>query len=929
MRKLGTGVGRPVAGGGGLGLSACVADPPPLIGTATPGNGQAVVSWQPPLAAPAPITAYVVTPWIGFAAPDTGGVQLDRHDADRDRAHQRCHLHVHRARDQRARRRQRVVGHVQPGHADDDASGVVRVGQQRPRATGRRFVSDRVTPEPGRHRHRLGLGGRGRRPHGGGQDRRHPVGLGRQRRRATGRRHHHQPVQPGPGRHRHRLGLGGRRRLAHGGGQDRRHPVGLGLNDSGQLGDGTTTDRSSPVQVGTATDWASVAAGYEHTVAVKTDGTLWAWGDNEPGSSVTARPSPSQPGPGRHRHRLGLGGCGREPHGGGQDRRHPVGLGRQRVRATRRRHHHLPVQPGPGRHRHRLGLGGRRRAHTVAVKTDGTLWAWGYNGAGQLGDGTTTDRSSPVQVGTDTNWASVAAGDLHTVAVKTDGTLWAWGDNGYGQLGDGTTDQRTQPGPGRHRHQLGLGGRRRRSHGGGQDRRHPVGLGRQQRRAAGRRLHHDHGRAPSRSAPEPTGPRWPRADGHTVAVKTDGTLWAWGANASGQLGDGTTTNHSSPVQVGTATDWASVAAGSDHTVAVKTDGTLWAWGDNCSGQLGDGTTTNHSSPVQVGTATDWASVAAGCQPHGGGQDRRHPVGLGRQLLGQLGDGTTTNRPPPSRSAPPPTGPRWPPAPATRWRSRPTAPCGPGAQRLRATGRRHHHQPVQPGPGRHRHQLGLGGRGRRRTRWRSRPTAPCGPGATTGPGSWATAPPPTASSPVQVGTATDWASVAAGDYHTVAVKTDGTLWAWGDNGYGQLGDGTTTNHSSPVQVGLGHRWVSVSAGGSHTMALAVSGFVAPGAPTIGTATAGDGAATVSWTAPAFDGGSPITGYVVTPYIGVLPATAGHVRLHRHHPNRHRADQRHHLPVHGARPSTPSAPDRNRPTPTRSPPRPTAPGAPTIA
>ena len=145
-------------------------------------------------------------------------------------------------------------------------------------------------------------------------------------------------------------------------------------------------------------------------------------------------------------------------------------------------------------------------------------------------------------------------------------------------------------------------------------------------------------------------------DDHTVAVKTDGTLWAWGST-TGQLGDGTTTDRSSPVQVGTATNWASVAAGNDHTVAVKTDGTLWAWGDNDSGQLGDGTTTNRSSPVQVGTATNWASVDRRRLPHGGGQDRRHPVGLGANTPGSWATAPPPTTPPPSRSAPPPTGPR--------------------------------------------------------------------------------------------------------------------------------------------------------------------------------------------------------------------------------------------------------------------------------
>ena len=107
------------------------------------------------------------------------------------------------------------------------------------------------------------------------------------------------------------------------------------------------------------------------------------------------------------------------------------------------------------------------------MKADGTLWAWGYNGYGQLGDGTTSQQNSPVQVGT--GFASVAAGDCHTLAVKTDGTLWAWGVNAYGQLGDGTTIQQTLAGAGRDRVRVGRG--RRLPHGRGEDRRDAVGVG--------------------------------------------------------------------------------------------------------------------------------------------------------------------------------------------------------------------------------------------------------------------------------------------------------------------------------------------------------------------------------------------------------------------------------------------------------------------
>jgi alpha-tubulin suppressor-like RCC1 family protein len=162
--------------------------------------------------------------------------------------------------------------------------------------------------------------------------------------------------------------------------------------------------------------------------------------------------------------------------------------------------------------------------HTIALKDDGTLWAWGYNGMGQLGDGTTTDSTTPVQVSTLSNVVAITAGEYHTLAVKADGTLWAWGSNYYGQLGDGTTTRRTSP------VQVSNLSNVIAIAGGGD---------------------------------------------HTLAVKADGTLWAWGNNYYGQLGDGTTTDRATPVQVSTLTNVVAITAGEYHTVALKDDGTVW------------------------------------------------------------------------------------------------------------------------------------------------------------------------------------------------------------------------------------------------------------------------------------------------------------------------------------------------------------------
>ena len=222
--------------------------------------------------------------------------------------------------------------------------------------------------------------------------------------------------------------------------------------------------------------------------------------------------------------------------------------------------------------------------HTMILKTDGTLWATGRNDFGQLGDGTTTDRNTPLQVMSDVH--AVAAGGYHTMILKTDGTLWATGANWFGQLGDGTMTDRSTP---------------------------VQVMSDVQAVAAG--------------------------GDHTMILKTDGTLWATGLNDDGQLGDGATTSRSKPVQVMSGVQ--AVSAGGLHTMILNTDGTLWATGRNYYCQLGDGTYTNHSAPVQV--MRDVQAVAAGDYHTMILKTDGSLWATGYNVYGQLGDGTTTDR----------------------------------------------------------------------------------------------------------------------------------------------------------------------------------------------------------------------------------------------------------------------------------------------
>lgn len=328
-----------------------------------------------------------------------------------------------------------------------------------------------------------------------------------------------------------------------------------GWNRDGELGIGADAlDQRVlvPTQVGMANDWRAISASLGFTLALRTDGTLWGWGRNLEGQ-------------------LGDG------------------------TTTRRT---SPIRIGVVDSWRSVATGGN---HAVALRNDGTLWAWGFNGSGQLGDGTTDQRLVPTQIGTDTDWAAVAAGAAHTVALKTDGSLWAWGNNANGQLGDGGTTERLAP------TRIGVAS----------DWSHI---------AAGIR--------------------------YTLAVRSDGSLWAWGENDTGQLGDGTLTTRLAPTRVGADNDWDRVAAGRWKTsMAQRTDGSLWGWGEGYSGQLGSGssgTGANSSVPIRIGATSTWTAVAVGTWHVLGIQPGGSLWGWGYNLSGELGDGTRVDKLVPAR-----------------------------------------------------------------------------------------------------------------------------------------------------------------------------------------------------------------------------------------------------------------------------------------
>ena len=306
--------------------------------------------------------------------------------------------------------------------------------------------------------------------------------------------------------------------------------------------------------------WLKVACGAQFSVALRSDGTLWSWGANKSNAG-----------------QLGLD-----------------------IGSTT--HIETPTQIGSDHDWKDIAAGA---AHCLALKSSGTMWAWGWNYGGEIGDGTTIQRNSPVQAGTDNDWKNVYCGMLCSYAIKNDGSLWAWGWTYMGQLGIGQTTESYNKTPTQ------------------------VGTDKDWLMVSGG------------GAAVIVGGALTSA-GYALGLKTDGTLWAWGANEHGELGDGTTQEKYSPVKIGNDNNWRQLATGLSSSSALKSDHTLWSWGDNFLGALGIGNELQQSAPVQA-SGTDWNQLTRG--PSYGLAIKTNGTlwGWGQNSNGQLGDGTKVKK----------------------------------------------------------------------------------------------------------------------------------------------------------------------------------------------------------------------------------------------------------------------------------------------
>jgi alpha-tubulin suppressor-like RCC1 family protein len=358
-----------------------------------------------------------------------------------------------------------------------------------------------------------------------------------------------------------------------------------GISSKGQLGAGTTTNSMSPLKIGEG--FTAISAGFGHSLGLKNDGTLWAWGDNTYGQlgdgTTTASFTPKQIDSGSmHKYTAISAGfnfsLAIKSDGTlwtwGDNSFGQLGIGNNGINSNSCINSIInniitttacmaPIQVSSDTYT-AISAGA---AHALALKSDDTLWAWGDNSSGELGDGCPnqsgcSNSNIPELIDSGSSYAAIAAGYFYSLAVKTDGSLMAWGSNAHSNLGTGDSTA-TYLGPTK----IGDGFS-------------PVAnaLSASKFSVLGNLVVYF----------------------HSLALDNSGSLWAWGDNLFGQLGDGSTSTSYKPESILGGSVFTAVSAGDDdHSLAIKSDGSLWAWGANSCGALGDGTTNTSFVPIQV------------------------------------------------------------------------------------------------------------------------------------------------------------------------------------------------------------------------------------------------------------------------------------------------------------------------------------------
>ena len=657
-----------------------------------------------------------------------------------------------------------------------------------------------------------------------------------------------------------------------------------GVNGNGELGNGTTTSSAVPVAVPGSDFWIDVAAGSTHSCGIKSDGRLFCWGERyggkigNGGSASGNQLTPVEVTGGgvwvsvtagedstcgiqangkafcwgeRSYGRLGVGGAtsGNQTTpvlvtGEGAWKKidanatHTCGIktddtawcwGYAQYGKTGRGNTTDAANPV-------LVFSGTDKwldidagfNHTCGIKANGTAWCWGAGTGGQLGDGATTNRIMGVAVTGGGTWTSINAANTHSCGIKTGGTLFCWGTNTYGEIGDDTTITRTSP-------VSVAGGAAWKAVSGGSY--FTCGIRMDGRRncwgSNGIEGRLGDGATISRSVPTPIEPRSPwkyvtHGHSHICGIKTDDTLWCWGANEYGQLGNNTTSPSYVPVQVTGGGSWRSVSAtGQYFTCGVKTDNTGWCWGRSGNGYLGNGTGVDSPVPYEIDSAMAWKIIETGNVHACGIQTNDRLYCWGSRSNGRIGNGGLTTG---GTLVPIVIG-------TDTWQSISaggshtcgikmdgTAWCW-GAQQYGRLGNGSTSAGDQTTP------LAISGGGTWKTLqvalgghscaiksddtlwcWGYNVEGQVGNGSVSATG---------VATPVQIGT-DSWKSTALGNAHSCGIKTNDTLWCWGANGLGRLGNGTTAQQTSPIAVSGGGHWSRVAIGYEGSCAVTLSG-----------------------------------------------------------------------------------------------------------